>query len=241
MRKETILINERDLMFVVAGQLYDQAPNRQPRKADEIMLAMRDNFRNDARCNNDNEFYSIRVETDKVYDFLKSMLFSISAFHELNLSQIEFDNGVSVDDETRGEFAITTRYDVHDPETWKRDFIDLDAFVRNVCNRLYTILDADCDCFLCANQPINPDSALSCGESEKCKECVANPNLKNNYEGRRFPKGEYTFSCKYDCPKNRYICCEQCGDAEICNCRCDAESKDCGLAICRKEEHRGKK
>lgn len=55
MRKETICISERNLMFVVAGQLYDQAPDRQPRKVEEIMKGVRFHFRNDARCDNNNE------------------------------------------------------------------------------------------------------------------------------------------------------------------------------------------
>lgn len=41
MRAETICISEVNLMFVIAGQLYDQAPNRQPRNADELCGKLR--------------------------------------------------------------------------------------------------------------------------------------------------------------------------------------------------------
>lgn len=231
MRTETVLVSERNLMFVIAGQLYDQAPNRQPRKAEIIMRKARDGFRNNERCVNDNEWYNIRIKRDKFYDFLKDLLFSIPEFEELNLSEIEYENGVSVDDENRSKFAFTSRYDKYDSETWKRDFIDLDAFMRNVESAFWMIYNSEHDCFLCVNQPKNVQSTLACGDSDKCKTCVVNPNLQNNYECRREPKGEYTFACKFDCFKSRYICCEECHDIETCNYACNAKSAECGQAI----------
>lgn len=229
MRKETIRISERDLMFVVAGQLFDQAPNRQPRKAEIIMHKLRDAFRSEA--NNDNEYYTVTIEPDNLYNWLKDKLFSILEFQELNLTQQEYENGVSVDDDSRPEFAFTTRYDVYDSESWRNDFVDLDAFIRNVCGRLYLIMESDDDCFRCIHQYKNWGSTLDCGESDVCKECSVNPNLKNHYESCREPRGKYTFACKYDCFKNRYICCEECDDREECDRRCNGKSADCGNAI----------
>lgn len=60
----------------------------------------------------------------------------IPEFVELNLSQVEFEKGISVNDETWPKFAFTSRYDVNTPESWKNDFIDLDAFIGNVHHRL---------------------------------------------------------------------------------------------------------
>lgn len=233
MREATILVSERNLLFVVAGQLFDQAPNRQPRKAEIIMKKVRDAFRADKRCNNDNEWYSIRLPEKEVYQFIKDMMFSIPEFQELNLSQIEYENGVSVDDENRAKYSFVTRYDKYDSESWKSDFVDLDAFVRNVECVFWVIYDNEQICFGCVNQPINTDSALACGDSEKCKSCSVNPNHTNNYESRRFPKGRYTFACKYDCYKSRCICCEECDDKDSCMYKCDSKSNECGLAINR--------
>ncbi|MDE7324916.1 MAG: hypothetical protein K2N63_01320 [Lachnospiraceae bacterium] len=234
MRKETICINERNLMFVVAGQLYDQAPNRQPRKVEEIMSKVRFNFRNDARCDKNNEWYSISVDKDNVYGFVKSMLVSIPEFQELNLTQNEYDAGIKVDDEKRAKFKVTTSRDKNDEDSWRNDFVDIDAFIQNVNRRLLDIIDIESDCFLCIHQDQNSKSTLDCGSSDKCKICCANPNLTNNFECRRHPKGEYTFACKFDCPKSRYICCEECGDRNTCGSVCDSHSEDCGLAINRK-------
>ena len=235
MREATILVSERNLLFVIAGQLFDQAPNRQPRKAEIIMKKVRDAFRADKRCNNDNEWYSIRLPEKEVYQFIKDMMFSIPEFQELNLSQIEYENGVSVDDENRAKYSFVTRYDKYDSESWKSDFVDLDAFVRNVECVFWVIYDNEQICFGCVNQPINTDSALACGDSEKCKSCSVNPNHTNNYESRRFPKGRYTFACKYDCYKSRCICCEECDDKDSCMYKCDSKSNECGLAINRRK------
>lgn len=235
MREATILVSERNLLFVIAGQLFDQAPNRQPRKAEIIMKKVRDAFRADKRCNNDSEWYSIRLPEKEVYQFIKDMMFSIPEFQELNLSQIEYENGVSVDDENRAKYSFVTRYDKYDSESWKSDFVDLDAFVRNVECVFWVIYDNEQICFGCVNQPINTDSALACGDSEKCKSCSVNPNHTNNYESRRFPKGRYTFACKYDCYKSRCICCEECDDKDSCIYKCDSKSNECGLAINRRK------
>lgn len=235
MREATILVSERNLLFVIAGQLFDQAPNRQPRKAEIIMKKVRDAFRADKRCNNDNEWYSIRLPEKEVYQFIKDMMFSIPEFQELNLSQIEYENGVSVDDENRAKYSFVTRYDKYDSESWKSDFVDLDAFVRNVECVFWVIYDNEQICFGRVNQPINTDSALACGDSEKCKSCSVNPNHTNNYESRRFPKGRYTFACKYDCYKSRCICCEECDDKDSCIYKCDSKSNECGLAINRRK------
>lgn len=230
MRKETITIYERDLMFVIGGQLFDQAPNRQPRKAEEIMRCVQSNFRNDVRCVNDKEFYTIRIEKDKVYEFMESILMSIPAFHELNLSQIEYEKGTKVDDESRAKFSFVTRYDKYDSESWKSDFVDLDAFIHNVTRKFWIFQDADEDCFLCIHQPKDSESTLGCGDSEECKNCKVRA-LKNNYECLREPKGEHKFACKYDCYKNYYICCEECKEREKCEHKCDGKSDSCGNAI----------
>ena len=106
-------------MYVVAGQLYDQAPNRQPRNVETIMNKLRSRFRMDDRCYNDNEFYSIRIPKSKMYDFVKDILFYIPEFMDLNLSQIEYENGVDVFDENRPKFRITSVYSKYDNESWK--------------------------------------------------------------------------------------------------------------------------
>lgn len=160
------------------------------------------------------------------------MLFAIPEFQELNLTQIEYDNGVSVDDDSRPEFSFNTAYDKYESESWKNDFVDLNAFVRNVVNRYWTFYDGEQDCFLCIHQDKNNrSSTLDCGNSDVCKQCIINPNLKNNFEWERKPRGQYTFACEYNCFKNKYICCEECDKKDSCAHVCDSNSNECGLKV----------
>ena len=88
MRKETIRVSETDLMFVIAGQLFDQAPNRQPRKSEIIMQKVRDSFRKIA--DNHNERYTFCVEKDKLYVSID--MFGRETNAELDYNQVkEFD------------------------------------------------------------------------------------------------------------------------------------------------------
>lgn len=216
-RSESILISERNLMYVIAGQLFDQAPNRQPRNAPIIMQKVKDHFRKDAH--NDNQFYSLAIHKNDIYNYIKSMLMAISEFVDLNLSQIEYEKNISVNDENRSKYSFCTRYDKYDSESWKTDFIDLDAFIRNVHGRLLNIIKSDQDCFLCKKA------------DEECKTCILNPEFKNRYESSREPKGQYTFSCKYNCKCHYQICCEECKDKNTCDSVCDGKSDTCGNKV----------
>lgn len=225
MRKQTENLYERDLMKAVAGQLFDQAPNRQPRKVYEIMRQVRDNFRKDARKFGDDFYYLSVADLPK---YVYNLLFNIPEFKELNLSQIEFEQGVKFDDKERPRYRLVSRFNTGGEESWKRDIIDLDAFSRNVVDTIYKLADADRDCMGCIR-----------ANSDLCSKCYINPDLRMYYKGNREPKGIYTFSCKYDCPKGLMICCEEC-NKENCDTRCDSQSEDCGLAINRLKTKNGK-
>lgn len=222
MRKRTIMICEKDLIQAVAGTLFRQAPNCQPRKAEIIMTKVRDSFREKAQ--NSNEWYTITIEETEYRNFISNLLLSIKEVEELNLSQIEYENGVSVDDENRSKYKFTSAYDVETPESWKSDFIDLDAFVDNVCRFLDMIYFYNIDCFLCKYNDGKFDS-------EECKTCNINENHKCRYESSREPKGVYTFSCKYNCYKNYQICCEECKKKDECDKKCESSSDTCGLTL----------
>lgn len=218
MRKDTIALYEGDLMFVVGGLLFRQAPNRSPRKAEIIMQKVKESFRKEAY--NDNEWYTVHVPIDEMRDYIEKLMYSISEFEELNLSQIEFDNGVKVDDEDRGKYYFSSAFDKYNKDSWKDDFVDLDAFVRNVVIELTDRMESKDDCFCCTNDGSNV-----------CKTCINNPKHRNNYETCRQPKGAHKFACKYDCYRSYYICCEECKHKETCKQKCDSKSAECGLAI----------
>lgn len=222
-RENSICIYERNFMFCLAGQLYEQAPNRSPRKADVIMNKAKELFREQAY--NDNEWYTVHVTSVK--DFMKDLLYKIPEFEELNISQNEYDAGVKVDDENRGRFKFTSRYDVNTVDSWKNDFIDLDAFIGNVTRMLMAYDEIeDNDCFTC----IHDKKVKNMEDIRKCNHCRRNRELKivDNHEGTRQPKGKYAMACKYNCYKNKYICCCECDDKATCEKACQYSPEHCG-------------
>lgn len=235
MRKETISISERDFMYCLAGQLYEQAPNRMPRKANDILMKALEAFRSDESCSTNISHRTIHVESDKLYQWINDLLYNIPEFKELNLSLVEYEKNIDVDDPSRTGYRVTSIYDVEKEDDWKTDFIDLDAFIQNVYCAILDKKESSGDCFLCTYQDPENESTLSCGKSEKCKTCSINPEFKNNYESSRYPKGKYTIACKYDCIENYYICCKECRKRASCSHECEADPDTCGLVYTRRE------
>lgn len=218
MRKPTISVTERDLMYCIGGQLFSQAPNRQPRKVEILMTKVRDAFRKDAV--NHNEWYSLGIEEDKLHKYIHNLLMSIPEFTELNLSYREYMKGVGVNDPNRPKWGFTSAYDVETSNSWESDFIDLDAFIRNVHGNLLDKIDADIDCFGCIHE-----------NTKVCDCCSINHSILR--EGRREPRGNYTIACKHDCYDGRYICCEECSEFLGCTHACTSYSETCGLVAKR--------
>lgn len=221
MRKKLIKINERIIMQAIGGQLFAQAPKCQPRKAEIIMQKFQDLFREDVVNRTITNYYELAIEEKELNNYIHKKLMSIQEFRELNLSQIEYEN--NVDDENRSGYTIISAYDIETEDSWKDDFVDLDAFIRNVERNIYMIMDSDRDCFLCKYNEAETSS--------ECDDCILNRKHEFKYEPSRNPKGIYTFACKYDCNYNYYIGCDECDKREECEYRCDHSCKDCELAI----------
>lgn len=225
MRKKTVSIQERFFMQAIGGQLFAQAPLCQPRKVDIIMKKVGEQFRKDA-VETMSQWFVLMVEEDKLKEYLRKTLLSIPEFEELNLSQMEYDNGVKVHDEDRGKFKFTSAYDVETSESWKYDFIDLDAFIGNAERNIWMLMDYETDCFCCIHNPRDGES-----RPKECSTCLVNPGFKINYETCRYPKGKYTFACKHNCKCDYYIGCDECDKKDTCEHRCESSCEGCELAI----------
>lgn len=73
------------------------------------------------------------IETDDIRLFTHTTLEQIPEVRDWNLSQVERERGITVDDPTRAPFMFTSRYDQPKPEY---DFIDLDALKQNIARSL---------------------------------------------------------------------------------------------------------
>ena len=228
MREKLITISERTFVYCLAGQLYEQAPNHKPRKADIIMGKAIQAFRNhENHAIILGDMHQVSIKEGTLCEFCDTLLKSIPEFMELNLSQNEYEKNISVDDLNRPKFAFTTRYDVATEDSWRDDFIDLDAFVNNVQRNIYDRIHRNNDCFLCTSQNANSESTLSPGDGDRCKTCAINPNHTFNYSSARYAKGEYTIVCNFDCYKSKYICCSECDNKDSCKHRCDSTPDKC--------------
>ena len=172
-----------------------------------------------SKCYHDTTFdsYELTISKKDLYYFLKDLLNSINEFIDLKLSKNEYEAGILVDDESRAEFQFS---DLYSKIAWENDFVDLDAFIRNLNCAILSNKDNNDDCFLCVNK-----------ETDLCKSCFVNDTFTNNCKCSRNPRGEYTFSCKYDCQKGRQICCEECKEKDTCEYKCNSNSDICTNTI----------
>src|SRR6266700_6446382 len=97
------------------GILQNPFKGRLPRKTEVVMEKL-------------NKLLPEFIETDNMRAFVSETIEQIPEIRDWNLSQVEYQNGVKVDDEKRDGFVFVSRYGQPQPE---HDFIDIDALKRN--------------------------------------------------------------------------------------------------------------
>ena len=71
----------------------------------------------------------------ELLDWLKDYILPIKEIQDLNLTENEIENGITdIEDRTRDKFVFSSRYSKAIPI--KEDFVDLDAYIRNLCHDL---------------------------------------------------------------------------------------------------------
>ncbi|MCM1214153.1 MAG: hypothetical protein NC548_06485 [Lachnospiraceae bacterium] len=126
-----------EVMHQTIGAIYMLAPRHQPRKVEYIipkLLAKLENHEKveSSGADGTEKFYFFTISLKDLKNLLRDVLMSISEYRELNLTQIEYENEVNPDDESRSGFVFTSRYDVYPEDHWKEEFIDLEACVQNI-------------------------------------------------------------------------------------------------------------
>lgn len=121
------------------GVIYELAPNHKPRKIDEIISHI-ENYFYVHDITDENHWLQLWADEADLINFVDEVIGDCNAFRELNLSQVEFENGVSIDDPREGYVFVTFGCEPA-PE---HDFIDLDACKRNIADDLsWHFLDED--------------------------------------------------------------------------------------------------
>ena len=120
---------------------------------------------------------------------------SIPEIRALNLSMVEREAGIVDPDDIRrsGKYRVTTMYDKIDKDTWKTDFIDLDALVGNLSSEFASV-------------------------GEYCTGVVGEEIIQTRK--KHYPRGSGRTCCAMDCPMGKYVCCVECKLKDTCSLSC---------------------
>lgn len=242
---EKIKFYYKDVISSIYGVLLEMTPyvdEDRLQDIDDILLYVIQKF---FALGNKDRFPKLRYSRNPFlymedYEFklwLDETLKSCPQFEKLNLSYNEIEEGIAVDDPYRPEFTFTSGYAEDNEDSWKDDFIDLDAALGNIHYEIMRKLNADKDCITCE---YNKEG------SEKCKTCTLNPNYDNRYHHINRPFGDEIMRwCSKGCPEGIAVCCYDCQKNGDCSERCcasffnDEESIKCNSMVFREDETNG--
>lgn len=130
---EYIVVSANAFKGAFAYYAYTQCPRRKPRNIDVVMDKLESIIESEFTKVPDSTYCYMEFQNpNELYEWLDEKLKAIPEFVDWNLSENELAEGVSVDDENRSSFRFISAYDVEDDDYIKNDFVDLDAFIRNV-------------------------------------------------------------------------------------------------------------
>ena len=173
-----ISITKRRLIKCCIGVIYEMAPGNNPRNIANIRQYIV-NF-----CTNNIKDYSIRVEDNKLFNYIKDMLFGCVEFTQLNISQDKWDKGMRDPfcKENSGFGFVAIGHDkdgvpskITHPKDYF-DFIDLDACVQNITREIDLDEQNNEDCFLC--KYAKEYQSMEPSDSETCRTCTLNPKYR---------------------------------------------------------------
>ena len=125
---DKLLITESQLLAAVAYCGVNQDPYNLPRKLDTVLLKLKEKIRKEfPKIAND--FYIKAFKVDEFKIWLDITLKSIPEFEEWNLSKDEYEKGITINDPNRGKYEFVSAFSTIQKD---KDFIDLDACIRNI-------------------------------------------------------------------------------------------------------------
>ncbi len=195
------------IVDAIAGTLYRMAPRNRPRNMDKIMSHVIENAEQSCVDVVNNRYLFMTLE--EFHEWLTDMLKRCPEFCNLNLSQNEIDKNISVGDESRLKFAFTSAYDVETDDSWRDDFIDLDAAIRNIYSCII-FTHEEYDCFLCDHKD----------DIETCVHCRTYYNAYTNYyecANKPHDTSKYAGWCDTSCPEGIAVCCRDCSKKDKCS------------------------
>ena len=214
MRTETYTFSQRQIVSAVAGVITRMAPLCLPRNLQPIVYTISHNIMSKGIFNGDSFVIAVN-DIDSLKNWVHDELYSMSQFVNLNLSENEIENCITVDDDRREKFSFTDGYHsfrcAEDyKESSKNDFIDLDACVSNITREIWSSVYDNHECFLCDHSTKNNENPI-------CITCTLNPKYKDNYHYTTSPFGDDVPRwCTHGCAYGRAICCCDCDKRHEC-------------------------
>lgn len=240
-KPERIKFYYKDIISSIYDTLLEMTPyvdEDRLHDIDDIILCVVQKF---FVLNDKDTFPKLRYErnpflymTDSEFEkWLIKTLSGCPTFTKLNLSYNEILNNVNVNDSNRVDFVVTSGYDVDTEESWKNDFIDLDAAIGNIYRAVIQKYNDNKDCITCE---------YNYKDSKYCKTCLRNPTFKYNYYHTNKPFGDDIMRwCSKGCPEGFAVCCYDCSHKNECKERCcgsyfmDDKTVKCNSMIFRKD------
>lgn len=215
---DNISFNQRNIVKYTIGTICEMAPLNSPRKIEDIL-----NHINQAIQKIGMPFlndYRITLSESQFKEWLTTTLMNCKEFCELNLNYYQFTKTGSANDKYIGSSSnskiFSYRFDkCNNHESWKYDFIDLDACIQNIVYELVREETVQTDCFLCSNKYTNTDL---------CRNCTLNPEYENNYHMDNMPcDNSIPRWCGiFECKNCKAICCVDCDEYNTCDDVCSS-------------------
>ena len=123
-----ISVSLHEFIRVVTGCIYELAPYHKPRFIDEIVDEIIKRFKTGCKSIGTDFFYH-EVELKDLYEFIENILMPIAKFRDLNLSPLEYEQGIDVDDPDRPKFQCVSAFNSIPEDD---SFVDLDACIQNI-------------------------------------------------------------------------------------------------------------
>lgn len=133
--EKKLLFSKKELLGHVSNWSIKLSPNDIPRDFITVLESFLDHIEPYFESLPNESLGLMEMNMKQLENFIRSNLITIKEFKKWNLSEMEYRQSVDPDDPSRdGDVYFVSSFQDEDP---LYDFVDLDAFVRNVCFSIY--------------------------------------------------------------------------------------------------------
>ena len=211
-------ISKQELVSNMAYVITNMAPDNRPYQMDTILSKIVDKIaeleNNPVEMTGESGKTSIvQAKFDSFFGTDQIVVFSESDIPQHSIA-FQLAHYFVNDNRRSGKYRVTTMYDKIDKDTWKTDFIDLDALVGNLSSEFESV-------------------------GEYCTGVVEEEIIQTRK--KRYPRAGVRTCCAMDCPVGKYVCCVECMSKDTCVFSCsDCDRyQSCSHLLCETYPKKG--